>query len=140
MTFPYKINVDRCIGSCNNITDPYSKVCVPDVVKNISVKVFDLISQQNELRDIEFHESCKCDCLLNETVCNDKQIWDGNNCKCECLKIEDCDNYCCCNVVNCRCEYKKGAKLMVEEKCDEIVDDMLQNKTISITKKASRKL
>ena len=54
MNFPYKINVDRCIGSSNNITGPYSKVCVPDVVKNISAKVFDLISQQNELRDIEF--------------------------------------------------------------------------------------
>ena len=86
------------------------------------------------MRDIEFHESCKCDCLLNETVCNDKQIWDENNCKCECLKIEDCDNNCFWNVFNCRYEHKKGAKLMVEGKCDEIVDDILQNKTISITK------
>ena len=51
MTFPYKIKVDRCIGSCNNIINPYSKVCVPDIVKNISVKVFDLISQQNKLRN-----------------------------------------------------------------------------------------
>ena len=50
MVYPYKIKVDRCIGSCNNITNPYSKVCIPDVVKNISVKVFDLISQQNEIR------------------------------------------------------------------------------------------
>ena len=26
MTFPYKIKVDKCIGSCNNLTNPYSKV------------------------------------------------------------------------------------------------------------------
>ena len=90
MTFTYKLKVDRRVGSCNNLTSPYSKVCVLDIVKNISVKVFDLISQQNELRQVSFHKSCKCDCLLNESVCNDKQRWNKNKCKCECLKIEDC--------------------------------------------------
>ena len=45
MTFSYTIKVDRCIGSCNNLTNQYSKICVPDIVKNISVKVFNLISQ-----------------------------------------------------------------------------------------------
>ena len=52
MTFPYKIKADRCIGSCDNLTKPYSKVCLPDIVKNISVKVFNLISQQDKLRGI----------------------------------------------------------------------------------------
>ena len=131
MTFPYKIKVDRCFGSCNNITNPYSKVCVPDIVKSISVKVFDLISQQNKLRDIEFHKSCKCNCLLSKTVCNVRQRWNGD----ECLKIEECDNNSFWNVVNCRCEHKKAAKLIVEEKCKEIIDDVLNNKTISKIKK-----
>ena len=39
IAFPYKIKVDRCLGSCNNLTNPYSKVCVPDIVQNISVKI-----------------------------------------------------------------------------------------------------
>ena len=86
------------------------------------------------MRDIEFHESCKCDCLLNETVCNDKQKWDENSRKCECLKIENCDIRFSWNFSNCKCEEsKKAAKLMVEEKCDEIVD-IKQNKIVSITK------
>ena len=72
MTYPYNIKVDRCIRSCNNITNPHSKVCVPDIIKNVTVKVFDLVSQQNELRNKKFYKSCKCDGLLNETVCNDK--------------------------------------------------------------------
>ena len=46
MTFPYKIKVDRCMGSRNNKDNPYVKVCTPDIVKNISVKVPDLISQK----------------------------------------------------------------------------------------------
>ena len=135
MTYPYKIKVDRCIGSCNNITNPYSKVCVPDIIKNVTVKVFDLIYQQNELRNVQFHRSCKCDCLLNETGCNIKQKWDGDNCKCECLKIENCDIGFSWNFSSCKCEEsKKEAKVMVEEECKEMVDDILNNKTISITK------
>ena len=46
MTFPYKIKVDKCAGSCNDKGNPYFKVCTPDTVKNISVKVFELISQK----------------------------------------------------------------------------------------------
>ena len=46
MTFPYKIKVDKCVGSCNNKDNPYFKVCLPDSVKNISVKSFDLISKK----------------------------------------------------------------------------------------------
>ena len=30
MTFPYNIKVNRCNGNCNNITNPYAKVCIPD--------------------------------------------------------------------------------------------------------------
>ena len=107
MTFPYNIKVGRCIGSCNNITNPYSKVCLPDIIKNVTVKVFDLISQQNETKKIIFHESCKCDCLLNETACTDKQKWKSEECKCECLKIEKCDIGFVWNVSNCKCEQGK---------------------------------
>ena len=31
--YPYSIKVNKCSGSCNYINDPYSKLCVPDVVK-----------------------------------------------------------------------------------------------------------
>ena len=46
MTFPYKIVVDRCIGSCNDTDNPCFKVCLPDSIKNISVKMFDLLSRK----------------------------------------------------------------------------------------------
>ena len=38
----------KCGGSCNNINDPYAKLCVPDAFKNINVKVFNLMSRTNE--------------------------------------------------------------------------------------------
>ena len=33
--YPFSIKVNKCNGSCNNINNPYAKLCVPDVVKNI---------------------------------------------------------------------------------------------------------
>ena len=50
--YPYSIKVNKCSGSCNNINDPYAKLWVPDVVKNMNVKVFHLMSRTNETRQI----------------------------------------------------------------------------------------
>ena len=48
--YPFSIKTSKCRGSCNNINDPYAKLCVPDVVKNINIKVFNLMSRTNETR------------------------------------------------------------------------------------------
>ena len=48
--YPFSIKTSKCSGSCNNINDPYAKMCVPDVVKNLNVKVFNLMSRTNETR------------------------------------------------------------------------------------------
>ena len=57
--YPFSIKVNKCSGSCNNINDPFAIFCVPDAVKNIHVKVFNLISWRNRRRHIEWHETCK---------------------------------------------------------------------------------
>ena len=51
--YPFSIKTSNCGGSCNNITDPYVKMCVPDVAKNLNVKVFNLMSRTNETRHIK---------------------------------------------------------------------------------------
>ena len=33
MLYPFSIKVNRCNGNCNNISNPYSRVCVPNVIK-----------------------------------------------------------------------------------------------------------
>ena len=35
--YPYSIKLNKCSGSCNNINDPYAKLCIPDIVKSINV-------------------------------------------------------------------------------------------------------
>ena len=62
--YPYSIKVYKCSGSCNNINDPYAKLCVPDIIKKINVKVFNLMARINKTRQIVWHETCKCICRL----------------------------------------------------------------------------
>ena len=37
--FPFSIKTSKCSVSCNNINNPYTKLCIPDVVKNLDVKI-----------------------------------------------------------------------------------------------------
>ena len=53
--FSGKIN--RCSGNCNSINDPYAKICVHDIVKNLNVRVFNLMARSNESRSIKLHEN-----------------------------------------------------------------------------------
>ena len=82
--YPFSIKTSKCSGSCNNINDPYAKMCVPDVVKNVNVKVFNLMSTTNETRHIEWHETIKCKCRLDASVCNYKQRCNDYKCRYEC--------------------------------------------------------
>ena len=33
--YPFSIKTSKCSGSCNNINEPYAKMCVPDIVKKL---------------------------------------------------------------------------------------------------------
>ena len=142
-TFPYKTGVDRCIGSCNDRDNPYFKLYLPDSIKNISAKSFDLISKRNVLKNFSFRQSCKLGCLLDEKVCNNLQRWNKDKCRCECFKIKYCDTGYSWNVNTCRCEMKKLAALIETEECDVETDEIKniseckafpENKTITLIK------
>ena len=70
----FNVNTDEplfypyCKGSCNTINNLYAKLCFPDTIKNITVKVFDLMSRTNETRHIEWQKTCKCKCRLDASV------------------------------------------------------------------------
>ena len=36
--YPFSIKTSKYSGRCNNINNPYVKMCVPDVVKNLMLK------------------------------------------------------------------------------------------------------
>ena len=45
--YPFSIKISKCSGNCNNINDPYAKTCVPDIIENLNVKVFNLRTLTN---------------------------------------------------------------------------------------------
>ena len=51
--FPFSIKTSKCTGNCNNINQPYAEICVLNVVKNLNVKEFNLMSRTNKTRRIE---------------------------------------------------------------------------------------
>ena len=87
--YPCSVKINKCSGNCNNINDPYAKICVPDTVKDLNVKVFNLISRTNETRLIKWHETCKCICRLDKIICSNKQRWNKDKCRCECIELID---------------------------------------------------
>ena len=143
--YPLNIKTNKCSGSCNNINDPYAKICVPVVIKDLIVKVFNLMSRSNETRHIKWHETCKCKCRLDASasVCDNKQHWNNDKCQCECKKLIDkgisnkgyiwnpsnckceCDKSCdfgeCLDYENCK--YRKRLVDKLIEECNENIEE-----------------
>ena len=82
--YPYNVQVNKCSGSCNTLDNLTEKLCVPNVIKGLNIKVHNFLTMLNETRNVLWHESCKCVCKLNSSVCNNKQIWNSNTCRCDC--------------------------------------------------------
>ena len=148
--FSFSIKTSKCSGCYNNINHPYAKMCVPYVVKNLNVKVFNLMSGTNETRHIEWHKTCKCKRRLDGSACNNKQRCNDDKCRCECKKLIDkgvwdkesiwnpsnheCECDLSCDVdeyldyENCKCRKKIEDKLV-----EECIDNVEEVKLATIT-------
>ena len=146
--YPLSVKVNKCSGSCNTINDPIAKLCMPDVVKDLNLKVFNMLARINETRKVVWHETYKCICRLTSAICNDKQAWNENKCSCECKEdlvsklvcdkgymwnpstcACECDKYCeigqYLDYKNCVCRKKLIDDLI--EQCTSIVDMEIKN-------------
>ena len=148
--YPFSTKTSKCSGNCNNTNNPYAKSCVPDVIKDFNVKVFNLMSKTNETRFIEWHETWKCKCRLGAIVCNNKHRWNKNKCRCECKELIDngvCDKVFIWNPSNCECECDKTCdiggyldyenckcrKKLVDQLVDECTETTEEGKLAKIT-------
>ena len=142
--FSFSIKTSKCSGSCTNISYPYANICVPDVAKNLNFKVFNLMSRTNETRQVEWYETCKCECKFGTNVCNNKQywnkdkyrseckelihkgvcnkgfIWNPSNFECECDKAWDVGEY--LDYESCKC--RKKLVDQIADECAETVEEV----------------
>ena len=78
----------------------------------------------NETRNVLWHESCKCVCRLNSSVCNSKQIWNSDTCSCDCNEdfagIISCNKGYTWNPSTCECQcdmWCKPGQYLDNKKC-----------------------
>ena len=111
---PCNVLVNKCSGSSNTLDNPMSKICVPKIIKNVNMQVYNFLMRLNETRNVLWHESCKCVCKLNSSVCNNKQIWNHNTCGCDCNEdfagIINCAKGYMWNPSTCECQCDKWCK------------------------------
>ena len=148
--YPYNVKVNKCSGSCNTLDNPIEKLCVPNVIKGLNMKVYNFLTMLNETRNVLWHESCKCVCKLNSSVCNNKQIWNSNTCRCDCNEdfagMINCAKGYTWNPSTCECQYdtwcKPGQYLdhkncvcknkligRVIEECTSVINETMMNNT-----------
>ena len=110
----------------------------------MNVKVFNLISRTNETRIIKRHQTCKCKCRLDASVCNNKQKWNEDKCKCKCKEFINkgiCDKGFNWNHRNCECEYDKSCDIGEHLDCKDcrcrkrFVDKLVEECTENIDEK-----
>ena len=144
----YNVLVNKCSGSCDTLDNPMSKICVPKIIKNVNMKVYNFLMRLTETRNVLWHESCKCVCRLNSSVGNRKQIWNSDTCRCDCNEdfagVVSCDKgymwnpspfKCQCDMwcktgqyldhKNCVCKNKLIGRLI--EVCTSIINETIIN-------------
>ena len=106
--YPYNVLVNKCSGSCNTLNNPMAKLCVPNIIKRINIKIYNFLMRLNETGNVLWHESCKRVCKLNSSVCNNKQIWNSGTCRCDCNEdfagIINCTKGYTWNSSTCECQ------------------------------------
>ena len=150
----YNVLVNKCSGSCNMFSNHMAKLCVPNVIKRVNLQVFNFLMRLNETRNVLWHESCKCVCKLNSSVCNNRQIWNDDTCRCDCNEdstdIISCDKGYTWNPSTCECQCdtwcKPGQYLdhknrvcknkligRVIEECTSVINETMINNKDNIT-------
>ena len=47
--YPYNVQVNKCSGSCNTLDNPIEKLCVPNVIKGLNMKVYNFLTMLMKL-------------------------------------------------------------------------------------------
>ena len=136
--YPYNVQVNKCSGSCNTLDNPIPKLCVPNVIKRVNVQVYNFLMRLNETRNVLWHESCKCVCKLNSSICINKQICNSDTARCDCN--EDFAGISCAkgytwnpSICECQCDmWCKAGQYLDHKNCvckNKLIDRLIEECT-----------
>ena len=58
--YPFTVNLNKYVESCNSPYDLSNRVCVPNKTEDLNLHVFNMITGINESKTLIKHISCKC--------------------------------------------------------------------------------
>ena len=105
--YPFMISLDKCNESHNVVDDLSTKICVSSQIKDVKVKIFNMIIGIYEAKKLIKHISCHCKYKFSSTTCNSNQKWNNDKCQCECKKYLIYKNDYIRNPTTCICENSK---------------------------------
>ena len=85
-SYPFAVNLDRYVGSCNTLIDLSNKVCVPNKTEVLNLNIFNMITGTNESKTLTKHISYECKFKFDGRKCNSNQKWNNVKCWCKCIK------------------------------------------------------
>ena len=148
LCYPYNVQVNKCSGNCNTLEDSMDRLCVPNIIKNVNMKVYNFLLRLNETRNVLWNESCKCVCKLNSSVCNSDTcrcdcnedftgiinctkgyMWNPSTCACECDMWCKPDQY--LDHKNCVCKNILVGRVIAE--CTNVINETMINDKDNIT-------
>ena len=121
--YPFAVKSDRCVGSCNTLNDLPNKVCVPNRIEDLNLRVFNMIIGINESKTLTKCISRKC--KFDGRKCDSNQKWNNNKYRSERKNHHICEKDYIWNPATCICENGKylasifGYSVIT---CDEIID------------------
>ena len=71
--YPFAVNLNRLVGSCNTLNGLSNRVCVPNKTEDLNLHVFNMITGINESKTAAKHISCEWKCNFDGKKCNSNQ-------------------------------------------------------------------
>ena len=105
--YPFAVNLDRCMESCNTLNNLSNEVSVPNKTEDLNLSVFNTITTINVSKILTKHISCECRCKFGGRKCNSSQKWNNDKCWCECKNLNEhnaCKKVYIWNCSTCICE------------------------------------
>lgn len=65
------------------VEDPFYRICVPNEMKDVNLKLSNMINGINEPKTLIKHISCECRYTNDGKKCYTKQKWSNGKCQCK---------------------------------------------------------
>ena len=67
------VSLDRCDEKCNTLEDKFGRISIPNKIKDVNLKVLDMMKGKNESKTLIKHISCEWRCKFDGRKCNSEQ-------------------------------------------------------------------